>query len=126
MLWRRIWFRFLTRKGGGRRVVSNTSFKDDAETEPMSVVIATPGRDPREILTQQFVGPHNNPAEFGVVGFTVGLARSLGLRVARSDAPNEPDHAYVIGEKSPDVSRALRTQSQWIVKPPEYEDVSLQ
>jgi hypothetical protein len=125
MLWRRLWLVITTTKGGGRRVVSNTSFKDDDEENPMSVVIATPGRDPREILGQASIGADKDPSDFAVVGFTVELARSLGLRVAPCRTPDEEHHAYLIGEKTTHVKKTLRTQCQVLVPAANYPDVDL-
>ncbi len=118
VLWRRIpAFHIGFDKNRGCRVVSSAAFDDDPDGQPMSVIVARPGREPREVL--------RGHEGFGVVAFSVQVAEAADQVVVRSPTADEPDHAHVIGPKTPSRRKRLRDGARWVVRPPEWADVQL-
>jgi hypothetical protein len=118
ILWRRIppWHVQPDQKRGGRQVTEQ-SFRDDSDGDPMSAVLATSGREPQEVLWG-----HDG---FGLVSIPVSAVRHLGLGVVRHPEPDEPHHVYVVGDKPRPVRRALRAAAIWVVRPYDWQDVQL-
>jgi len=54
---------------------------------------------------------------FGLVGFTVQLARELGQEVIRQPVEGNPAHCLVRGPKTGAVRRRLARECRWIVEP---------
>lgn len=97
--------------------VSSAAFDDDADGEPMSVVLAAEGGSP-EAMLRGHVG-------YGVVGFEAGLTRSRQQVVVRDPLPDQPAHALVVGRKTDSVRRALARAARWVVRPPGYDETTL-
>ena len=117
LLWRRIppWHVVVNQNTGGR-MVSSAAFDDDDDS-PMSVTLADASADPQGMLAGH--------TEFGLVAFSAGLARSIGLAIVRDPTDADPAHALVIGKKRHSVRRNLRNGSTWVIRPPGWDDVSL-
>lgn len=96
-------------KNLGQQRPASWAFSDDEDGEPMSVVIARPGRDPRTVL-------EGHPS-YALAAVTAGLVRECGLRITRQPLDEEPDHAVVSGRKTDGVRRRLAKGSTWVVPP---------
>ncbi len=108
VVWRRIPPRHFPKKPGVERPDS-PAFDDDSDVEPMSVVIAREGRDPREVLLG-----HDG---FGLVELTIEELEAAGQEVVRDPLPEEPDHALVMGTKTLATRRLLAKTRRWVVPP---------
>ena len=91
------------------------AFDDSSDQSPMSVAIESlltvASMVPRDLLTGW-------PA-FGLVSFTAGLARDLGLRV--TEAPpvaGEPAHGWVAGKKTRGIMKRLAKTCTVVIPPP--------
>src|SRR4051794_27216980 len=110
LLWRRIpAFHIGFDKNRGCRVVSSAAFDDDSDGEPMSVVIARPGRAPEEVL--------RGHAGYGLVAFSVQVAESADQEILRAPMLDEPDHAHISGPKTSSRRKRLRDGAQWVLRP---------
>jgi hypothetical protein len=93
---------------------SSAAFDNDADGEPMSVVIAeealAQGRSPAALV----VGHEG----YGLASVTVGLVRACGQGVTRDPMPDEPAHALVFGPKPKSVQRRLAKGAVWVIPPP--------
>ena len=118
-LWRRIpaWPSFIVEdKSAGHYRVASSAFDDDADGDPMSVVLAG------EATLESVLHGHEG---FGVVAFTAGFARRQGQIVVRAPEPDQPAHAKVVGRKTHGVRRAFARAARWIHRPPGCDQVTL-
>jgi len=76
----------------------------------MSVVVASAGRNPAEVM----VGHEG----FGLVALRIEDLAELGLDPVDDPQPDEPDHALVVGNKTQSKCRQLAKRSTWIIPPP--------
>jgi hypothetical protein len=118
LLWRRIHPQHvvLDHTRGGR-VVSSSAFDDHDDEEPMSAFLAEVVGDPTALLAGH--------AGYGLVAFTVGHARSLGLGVVHAPEGGGAGHVVVIGRKTHGVRKRLRAGSVWVSRPLDWDDVAL-
>lgn len=98
---------------GGYRP-SSAAFQDSSDT-PMSVyvedLVTAAQRTPGDLLRSY--------ADHSLCGFTAGVARQLGQRVATlPSVPEEPAHGWVVGKKTGSVRRALKNASYWVILNP--------
>jgi hypothetical protein len=90
LLWRRVpdWPSFIAEdKTAGHFRVASSAFDDDADDDPMSVVLAA------EATVGSVLEGH---AAFGVVAFTAGFARRQGQIIVRAPEEHQPAHAKVV------------------------------
>lgn len=97
--------------------VSSAAFDDDADGEPMSVVLAAEAGDPTGVL-------RGHPG-YGVVAFEAGVARSRQQIVVRDPLPDQPTHGLVVGRKTDSVRRAFARAARWVRRPPGFDETSL-
>jgi len=92
---------------------STAAFDDSSDGDPMSAILATPGRDPRTAV------PATCP-DAGVVAFSAGFLREVGMELEREPEPTERDHIVVRGAKTRSVRKKLARGCHWVVegKPP--------
>ena len=110
MLWRRVPdYHFVPDASGGIRP-SSAAFEDDPDGDPMSTVLASPGRDPYAVLL-------GNDG-WGLVAIPVSLVRELGWGVERRPVPDEADHVVVIGAKKKSKCRQVARACTWVIPPP--------
>src|SRR3712207_3468851 len=102
LLWRRVpdWPNFLDEdKTSGHYRVASSAFDDDADGDPMSVVLAA------EATVESVLEGH---AAFCVVAFSAGFARRRqGQIIIRAPEEDQPAHARVVGRKTHGVRRAF-------------------
>ncbi len=99
----------VTGKDGEGVQPSTGAFDDSSDGDPMSAVLASEGRDAASIVPTTCPGA-------GVVAFTAGYLRSLGLELERAPEPDEPDHIVVRGKKTKSVTKALKRAADWVVQ----------
>ena len=112
VLWRRIPLNTVcVTTHEGREIPSSAAFDDSSDGSPMSVALASVLEKPERLL-------EGRSCPCGVVGFTAGEARALGLRICPDDAGDSyRGHAYVAGNKTKKTKRALAVASRWVVSP---------
>lgn len=76
----------------------------------MSVVLATPARDPFPVL----LGNDN----WALAAIPVALIRELGWVLSRQPTPTEGDHVVVIGNKTHSKRRRVARECLWVIAPP--------
>lgn len=111
-LWRRIpnWpKRVVYDENLGRQRPSSSNFDDHPNGTPMSVAIADGSVTACEALAEH--------PQFFLVGFTAGMARSLGLGVVRRPLPGQAWHGEVPGKKTGRVKNELARAAIWVVAP---------
>jgi hypothetical protein len=81
---------------------------DDSSDGPMSAILATEGRDPASAIPATCPGA-------GMVAFTAGALRALGMTLERAPEPDEPHHILVVGKKTKGVKNAMKKGSAWVV-----------
>jgi hypothetical protein len=106
VLWRRIPPRHFPKEG---ETLPNSSAFDDDEDGSMSVVIASSGRSPLDIL--------EGHEGFGLVRLTVSDLEYADQRLVPDPLLEEADHALVVGEKSKARKRRMKKACIWIVDP---------
>lgn len=119
VLWRRVpdWPSFIVEdKTTGYYRVASSAFDEDADDNPMSVVLAA------EATLQSVLKNHES---FGVVAFTAGFARQRGQIIVRAPADDQPAHALVVGRKTSGVRRAFARVARWIHRPPGHDERTL-
>lgn len=97
---------------------SSAGFHDSSDRTPMSVgvhsLLIEAGLTPRSLLAAY--------PQCGLVRFTAGQARRLGLAVtALPRVDGEPAHGWVVGKKKQSIRRHLARQSEIVVLPPRSE-----
>jgi hypothetical protein len=94
-------------KDGQRSLPSTGAFEDSSDGDPMSAILASKDRDPATAV------PKTSP-DAGVVAFTAGFLRGLGLELERAPEPEEPDHILVRGNKTKSLRNALKNNARWV------------
>ena len=114
ILWRRIppWH-FTYDRRERRWRPSSAAFEDDPDGDPMSVIIAAESRSPEAALADLH-------RDYGLVAISARLARERGQMIVRAPTPEEPAHAYVVGNKAESVRKAFARQAAWVVRPPDH------
>ncbi|HEX8843078.1 MAG TPA: hypothetical protein VF791_00330 [Pyrinomonadaceae bacterium] len=112
VLWRRIppWHYRYDENVGDKRP-STASFEDDMDGAPMSAYLAEECREP-EVALEGHEG-------FGLVAFTAGFARELGLKIVRQTVPGPPGHVVIVGKKTDSIRKKLKKKSEWVRRPSE-------
>lgn len=87
----------------------SAAFDDDGPDEPMSVVVARPGRAAAGVL----VGHEG----FALVALSLGALEEAGQRLVPDPLDDEADHALVVGNKSLATKRRLAKAAVWVVRP---------
>lgn len=101
---------FVNDENLGRVRPSSAAFMDDRDS-PMSAALASLcPNGPADLL-------HNHPG-YALVAFTARFARDLGLRVVRAAQPDEPWHAYVVGNKRTNTVKRAFKSLDWLIPPP--------
>jgi len=93
----------------GRIRPTSQAFRDSPDGSPMSVFLADECGNP-----QTAIAGHEG---FGLVVFSAGLARKCGQKIARKPLPEQPSHAFVVGEKTKPVQNRLARGCRWIIEP---------
>lgn len=89
----------------------------------MSVFRADVTVDPQAVLAG-----HD---DFGLVGFPARHAREAGLSISMLDYDGKPfpsggsAHLFVLGNKTHGTRKKLRAGSEWVVRPPGWDDVAI-
>ncbi len=114
VLWRRVTPEQCVKDtSSGEYRPSSAAFKDHPDGSPMSVLLAdeveASGRSAESVLAA-YKG-------YGLVAFTAGLVRELGLGIVRSPLDYEPAHAEVFGRKTRSVRRTLARRCEWVIRP---------
>lgn len=109
VLWRRVPDHHFVQKDGTIRP-SSAAFDDDPDGDPMSTVLARPGRDPFPVLLGN--------DHWALAGVAVALVRELGWVVRRQPTPEEPDHVVVIGNKTHGRRKRVARECSWAIPPP--------
>lgn len=92
------------------------AFDDSGDGSPMSValhsLLEAAGMEPQDLL-------RDLPPQFGLVRFTVGFARSLGLAVtSMPPVAGQPAHGWVSGKKTRSRQKRLATNCEIEIQPP--------
>lgn len=121
ILWRRIHpGELVPHEETGKPRPKSTQFRDSNDGTPMSVYLADialrENRNPEDILANDYPGE-------GMVSFTAGFVRGLGLRVQPNPRPEEPAHAYVsgIGKKNKKIQRTIAKVCKILVYPADVD-----
>ena len=110
LLWRRIPDHHFVPMPDGRIRPSSAAFEDDPNGDPMSTVLAQPGRDPFPVLLGNAGG--------ALAAISVQLIRALGSQVQRKPTTEEVDHVVVIGNKTPGKRKRVARECVWVIPPP--------
>ena len=110
VLWRRIPDRHFTLQPDGSIRPSSAAFDDDPDGDPMSTVLARPGRDPFPVLLG------NEGWALAAIG--VALVRECGWVLERRPVDDEPDHVVVIGNKTHGKRKRVARECSWAIPPP--------
>jgi hypothetical protein len=90
----------------GRAAPNSDCFKDSSDGTGASVDIWEDDWSPEKSLEAQ-------PEHFGLVSFTAGQLRALGLGIIRMPLPDNPHHATLQGPKTTSVLRRLAKHCEW-------------
>lgn len=110
VLWRRVPDLHFVGQADGTIRPSSAAFDDDPDGDPMSTVLARPGRDPFPVLLGN--------DRWALAGVAVALVRELGWAVERRPTPEEPDHVVVIGNKTHGKRKRVARECSWVIPPP--------
>ena len=94
---------------------SSAAFEDSPDGSPMSV-------NWEELCHEHQFDSLEGHETFGLVSFTAGQARELGLSVFRWPLEGNPTHCGVARKKTKGIKKKLASESRWVVFPhPEVE-----
>src|SRR4051794_482189 len=95
---------------------SSAAFEDDSDTETMSVVLASAGRNPHTAVA--------NLPGFALVALFAGHLRAWGQGVIRDPLPGDPAHCLVVGDKRrKSVRRQIAAGAIWVIHPDEVSEL---
>jgi hypothetical protein len=117
VLWRRVPPHHFVPDAGGTIRPSSAAFENDPDGDPMSTVLATPGRDPFPVLLGN--------DSWALVAIPVTLVRELGWVLSRQPTQDEPDHVVVFGNKTLGRRRRVARACTWVIAPPSMRSPEL-
>lgn len=89
---------------------SSAAFEDSPDGSAMSV-------DLEQLVEEHDLDPLTGYEAFGLVAFTAGEARQLGLEVFRWPLEDNPAHCGVAGTKTRGTRKQLARRARWRVLP---------
>jgi hypothetical protein len=112
-IWRRVPPRhfYKDEKRGGLIRPATSAFEDDPDGSPMSAAQESLCGSPDPVM--------RGHEGYGLVEFTAGYLRTLGLEVVPDPTDAEPWHVLIAGNKTNGVRKKLARNSKWIVPPPQ-------